>query len=55
MNSNENIDMILNNCDGYIFSQILRRKKENRFHERLFQQENYIVVNDDYEYQLFDE
>lgn len=55
MNSNDNIDMILNNGDGYIFSQVLRGKKGNRFHEKLFQEENYIVVNDDYKYQLFDE
>lgn len=55
MNTNENIDMILNNGDGYIFSQILRGKKGNRFHKVLFQEENYIVVNEDYKYQLFDE
>lgn len=55
MNSNENIDLILNNGDEYIFSQILRGKKGNRFHERVFKDENYTIVNDDYKYQLFDE
>lgn len=55
MNSNDNIDLILNNGDGYIFSQILRGKKGNRFHERIFKDENYTIVNDDYKYQLFDE
>jgi transposase len=55
MNSNENIDMILNNGDGYVFSQILRGKKGNRFHSKLFQKENYTILNEDYKYQLFDE
>lgn len=55
MNTNDNIDMILNNGDGYIFSQILRGKKGSRFHERLFNEENYIIVNEDYKYQIFDE
>lgn len=55
MNCNENIDIICNNGDGYMFSQILKGKKGRRYQERLFNESLYTIVNDDYKYQLFEE
>ena len=55
MNSLENIDIICNNGDGYMFSQILKGKKGKRFESRLFDESLYTVVDNDYKYQLFDE
>ncbi len=55
MNNKLNIDVICNNGDGYMFSQILKGKKGSRYHNRLFDESLYTVVNEDYKYQLFDE
>lgn len=55
MNSNDNITKILEKGDGYMFSQILKGKKGYRFHERLFNDSLYTVVNEDYKYQLYEE
>lgn len=55
MNCNSNIDIICNNGDGYMFSQILKGKKGKRYESRLFDESLYTVVNDDYKYQLFEE
>lgn len=55
MNCNSNIDIICNNGDGYMFSQILKGKKGKRYEERLFNESLYTVVNDDYKYQIFEE
>lgn len=55
MNSNENINIICNNGDGYMFSQILKGTKGKRYEKRLFDESLYTVINEDYKYQLFDE
>lgn len=55
MNSNENINIICNNGDGYMFSQILKGKKGKRYEDRLFNESLYTVVDEDYKYQLFTE
>lgn len=55
INSNDNLNYICNNKDGYVVSQILRGKKGNRYHDRLFQDELYTQVNDKFKYQLFEE
>ena len=53
MNTSKNIDTIVNNGDGYMFSQILKGKKGKRYHERMFDDSKYIVVNENYKYQSF--
>jgi transposase len=56
LNSSKNLDVIVNNGDGYVISQILKGKKGQRFHERLFSEENCIWNKDrTYKYKLFDE
>lgn len=55
LNSSKNIDYLCNRGDGFLFSQILRGKKGQRYHEQLFNEEGWIVVNPDYRYKLFDE
>lgn len=55
MNCSENLDNICNNGDGYMVSQILRGKKGKRYQEKLFNDELYTVINEDYKYQLFEE
>ena len=53
MNTTKNIDIIVNNGDGYMFSQILKGKKGKRYHDKLFDESAYIVVNKNYKYQIF--
>jgi hypothetical protein len=36
LNSAKNIDVIVNNGDGFVFSQILKGKKGQRYNEKLF-------------------
>lgn len=36
LNSSMNIDAIVNNGDGFVFSQILKGKKGQRYNEKLF-------------------
>lgn len=55
MNSSENIDVICNNGDGYMFSQIIKGKKGKRYESRLFDDSLYTVVDEDYKYQIFEE
>jgi transposase len=56
LNSSKNLNVIVNNGDGYVISQILRGKKGQRFHEKLFSEENYIWNKDrTYKHKLFDE
>lgn len=55
MNTSENIDAVCSRGDGYMFSQILRGKKGRRYADRLFDEDRYTVVNEDYKYQLFEE
>lgn len=56
INSSKNIDMIVNNGDGYVLSQILRGKKGKRYHEGIFDQRGYISNEEGtYRYKLFKE
>lgn len=56
LNSSKNIDMIVNNGDGFVFSQILKGKKGQRYHEKLFDQSGWTSNEDGtYRYKLFTE
>lgn len=56
INSSKNIDMIVKNGDGFVFSQILKGKKGKRYHEKLFDKSGWISNEDDtYKYKLFTE
>ena len=56
LNSSKNIDFICQNGDGYVVSQILRGKKGSRYHERLFDDADYIWNGDrTHKYKLFKE
>jgi len=56
INTSKNIDTIVNNGDGFIFSQILKGKKGKRYHEKLFDQSGWISnESDTYKYKLFTE
>lgn len=55
INTTENIDALQNSGNDYMFSQILKGKKGKRYHERLFDESLYTVVDEDYKYQLFEE
>jgi transposase len=56
INSAKNIDSIIHNGDGFVFSQILKGKKGMRYHEKLFEQSGWTVNEDStYRYKLFDE
>ena len=56
LNSGPNIDFLCNHGDGYVFSQVLKGKKGNRFHKRLFDESLYTVSKDGkYKWQLFEE
>lgn len=41
MNSSKNIDYLVNNGNGFVFSQILKGKKGKRYHEIMFDEEGY--------------
>ena len=53
MNTTKNIDIIVNNGDGYMFSQILKGKKGKKYQDRLFDESLYTVVDKIYKYQIF--
>lgn len=53
INCNENIDMLVNNGDGYLFSQTIKGTKGARFLDRLFDETLYTIVNDQYKYQIY--
>jgi len=54
LNSSRNIDMLVNAGDGYIFSQILRGQKGQRYHEQLFDPDGWISnESGTYRYKLF--
>lgn len=53
INSTSNIDYIVNHGDGFLFSQVLRGKKGYRYHERLFNESLYTVIDEDNKYQTF--
>ena len=47
LNTSKNIIKILENGDGYLFSQILRSKKGKRYHVEMLNPEGYIEVFDE--------
>lgn len=53
INSSSNIDYIINHGDGFLFSQVLKGKKGYRYHERLFNESLYTVIDEDNKYQSF--
>jgi transposase len=56
LNSSKNIDAIVHNGDGFVFSQILRGRKGQRYHEKLFDENGWSSNGDGtYRYKLFDE
>lgn len=56
LNSSKNIDMIVNNGDGFVFSQILKGKKGQRYNEKLFDKSGWTSnESDTYRYKLFEE
>ena len=56
LNTSKNINMVVNNGDGYVFSQILKGKKGQRYHEKLFDQGGWTWNKDGtYRYKLFTE
>jgi len=56
INSSKNIDMIVNNGDGFVFSQILKGKKGKRYHDKLFDTSGWISNKDGtYKYKIFTE
>jgi len=56
LNSSKNIDVIVNNGDGFVFSQILKGKKGQRYNEKLFDKSRWVTnEGDTYKYKLFEE
>ena len=56
LNSSKNIDKVVNNGDGYVFSQIVRGTKGQRYHDQLFEVENWVRNKEgSYRYKLFEE
>ena len=56
INSSKNIDTIVNSGDGFVFSQILKGKKGQRYHEYLFASNGWTANdNHTYRYKLFTE
>lgn len=54
LNSSKNINAAVNAGDGYVFSQILKGKKGQRYHERLFDPNGWTVnKNTTYKFKLF--
>ena len=56
LNSSKNIDAIVNSGDGFVFSQILRGKKGQRYHAELFKEEGWVSNADgSYWHKMFEE
>lgn len=56
LNSSKNIDALVNAGDGFVFSQILRGKKGQRYSEKLFDTNDWTeTAKGTYRYKLFDE
>jgi transposase len=56
LNSSKNIHPIVNNGDGFVFSQILKGKKGQRYHGELFDPAGWTVnKKGTYKYKLFEE
>lgn len=56
LNSSKNIDIIVNSGDGFVFSQILKGKKGQRYKEKLFDKSGWTSNEGaTYRYKLFEE
>ena len=56
LNSSKNIDAIINNGDGFVFSQILRGKKGQRYQERLLDENGWTSKDPAaFRYKMFEE
>jgi transposase len=56
LNSSKNINAIVNAGDGFVFSQVLRGKKGQRYHGELFNENGWLSNADEtYLYKLFEE
>ncbi|MDR0307607.1 MAG: IS1634 family transposase [Chitinispirillales bacterium] len=56
INSSKNIDAISNQGDGFVFSQVLKGKKGQRYSSKLFDDTDWTVrENGAYKYKLFEE
>jgi hypothetical protein len=56
MNSSSNINAIINAGDGFLFSQILRGKKGQRYHAMIFDESGWVInESGTYRYKLFEE
>lgn len=56
LNSSKNIDTIINNGDGFVFSQILKGKKGQRYNKNLFDKSGWTWNKGaTYRYKLFEE
>ena len=56
LNSSKNIDALINAGDGFIFSQILKGKKGQRYNDALFTDDGWNINNDGtYRYKMFEE
>ena len=56
LNSSKNIDVIVSNGDGFVFSQILKGKKGQRYNEKLFDESGWTSNEENtYRYKLFKE
>jgi transposase len=56
LNSSKNTDAIVNNGDGFVFSQILRGKKGQRYHAELFNEDGWLSnAEGTYWHKLFEE
>jgi transposase len=56
LNSSSNINKIVNAADGFLFSQILKGKKGQRYNAMLFDENGWVSnENETYRYKLFEE
>jgi len=56
LNSSKNINAIVNTGDGFVFSQILRGRKGQRYHEALFDGQGWMTNKDGtYRWKMFEE
>jgi len=56
LNSSKNIDALVNAGDGFVFSQILKGKKGQRYNAELFETEGWITNKDKtYRHKIFEE
>lgn len=56
LNSSDNINEIVNNGDGFVFSQVLRGTKGKRYVDRIFDESGYTAnAEGTYKYKLFEE